>query len=168
MLGLLLLVAVWTGIGWLGERLVSSAPVPLRHIPPSYELIPGPNDSKSWQIAFHNAPRFVHALAMAPRQREATIEAGRWLVLNFFVMSVPDYKNIEVAMRAVGHFGRRVQLGVRPVASHEEVVQWFPEHQHNRGSPVWIVLDNGIAKGWQAGQMNENQILTLLAKHVRD
>lgn len=149
--------------GCAAEREAHGAPVPIKQPSISYRLDYG-DGTKPWRIIFERSPSYIHALEMAPAQREVQLNKGSWLILAFFGLSAPDVRCIDVAIQAVVPYKGMIRLGVRPVSQYAEMASWFPEYGNNRGSPVWIAYKDGKLQGWSAGVMDETELKLFLVK----
>src|SRR5581483_5866748 len=70
----------------------------------------GPN---LFELRLQNVPPYVRPLQMAPKVREAELNAGDWLVLVVGIASVPDQECIQTAVESVQEYGGQVSLGIR-------------------------------------------------------
>lgn len=130
----------------------------------TYRVIQIDAKKNIWSAFFENAPSFVHSLPMAPLVREPELKQGTWVVIAVNVGSAPDVNSIGTAVKCLRKYKGRIQLGVRPFVEYEEITKWFPEYGNNFGSPLWLVLQDGKVRGWEAMPLTEEEFESFLSK----
>ncbi len=101
-------------------------------------------DGKHYELVLDREPNYCRALPMAPLDMEPQLRQGRWIVLQAAIWSVPDHTAVSVALSVVKSFKRAIQLGIRPFDYPEEAATWCPSIAKERGSPVSLILRDGV------------------------
>src|SRR4051812_3786304 len=102
------------------------------------------DESAKPRIVLKDEPPFCRALQAAPISREPELDTDTWLVMCFAAWSVPDIQAIQTALDVARHFNGRLKLGVRPFDTQEEHAAWCPTIEDETGSPVWVLLRDGM------------------------
>jgi hypothetical protein len=145
-----------------------------------------PIEGDKWELVFSDEPSYVHALKMAPEAMEPELHSGVWLVVTFPVWSAPVRHSVLAAIAFVKDHGGKLQLGVRPFDSHDELYKWWPgteapspskvllavqeegpRHEMHistdaSSSPLWLVLRDGQVIHQEAGPRSKEQLSELM------
>jgi hypothetical protein len=114
--------------------------------------------SSKVELAFEEAPSFVHALSMAPEHLEPQLKHGKWLVLVYATWSILDVQSIPTAIECISKLDRDIQLGIRPFVSYDEMYSWYPEYDGCAESPYWMFLSDGVLLQMTTGPLDVGQL----------
>lgn len=140
-----------------------------------------PNKLEQFVIRLVDEPPFVHALEMAPANREPMLSSGDWIVLAFAVWSRDDLQSVPLAIEFAKSLGGTINLGLRPFEFAEEFPAWcdfeienssfreidaeqIDDELHvnitgNAGAtPVWFCLRGGTTLGQHQGVLDADEL----------
>ena len=116
-------------------------------------------------LTLKGAPKRVHALDPAPSRMEPVIKQGKWLILVFSTLSVPD---VDCAADAIYAFENRtddIHLGLRPFRRYKETEPWYGPYGSTE-SPLWILYNNGKVIKSTKGRLSKDEIRSFVADKV--
>jgi hypothetical protein len=122
---------------------------------------------KEYTLVFDDPPAFVLSLPIAPNGLNEKLKQGKWLVLVYSINSVPDVRCIDAALRTVLPLEGKIGLAVQPAKEFiSETSTWLPEINDFSGSPAWVFLNQGKIASIHIGELNTDQISSLLEQEL--
>ncbi|HEX8834442.1 MAG TPA: hypothetical protein VF719_09590 [Abditibacteriaceae bacterium] len=95
-------------------------------------------------ITLKNEPVYCHTLHQDVEKLEDELKRGLWLVLLFVPWSATDIGAIGNTLKLVKSYEGKIQLGIRPLRSHDDVRLWCKNFSIESSTPVWIIFKDGV------------------------
>lgn len=120
-----------------------------------------------YELILENESPHAHSFGMHPSAMEPQIARGLWLFLAFAVWSGPDRMAILQALALAKEPGLDLHVGIRPFDLHDEFATWCPLLVKEAGSPIWLLMKDGVVLKKLIG-MRATEDLHDWAKKVAD
>jgi hypothetical protein len=95
---------------------------------------------------------------MRPSRIEPELREGLWLVLLVAVWSQPDLVALESFVSQAEKWPSSLKLGARLFDDFTESEAWCPGINRVVGSPIYVLIENGVARGHLVGLHSVEEI----------
>jgi hypothetical protein len=114
------------------------------------------------QVVLEGEPSYCKALVAAPSERETELNSGRWLVVTFAAWSMPDVRQVEMALAVIKRLDGALRFGMRPFNDVEDTQSWLSEVSSAGPTPIWVCLAEGSVTGTHHGPMESAELVDLI------